>query len=145
MMGSTAIAFFGGLHHWWPKMTGRMYSEKLGRVAWALTFIGFDWTFFTQFVLGTRGMPRRYYNYLEQIQTLHVLSTVGSWILGTGFLVMAICLLRSLKNGAPASADPWKGATLEWTHTASPPITENFEIAPIVTLDAYARPGQETH
>jgi cytochrome c oxidase subunit 1 len=145
MMGSTAIAFFGGLYHWWPKMTGKMYSEKLGRLAFALTFIGFNWTFFTQFILGTRGMPRRYYNYLDQYQPLHAFSTVGSWILGTGFLIMGISLLRSLKNGAPAPADPWKGATLEWTHTASPPITENFEKPVIVTLDAYERPGQETH
>ncbi|HMY19552.1 MAG TPA: cbb3-type cytochrome c oxidase subunit I, partial [Polyangium sp.] len=101
MMGSTAIAFFGGLYHWWPKMTGKMYSEKLGRIAFALTFIGFNWTFFTQFILGTRGMPRRYYNYLDQYQPLHAFSTVGSWVLGMGFLVMGISLLRSLKNGAP--------------------------------------------
>ncbi len=145
MMGSTAIAFFGGLYHWWPKMTGRMYSEKLGRIAFALTFIGFNWTFFTQFILGTRGMPRRYYNYLDQYQPLHAFSTVGSWVLGLGFLVMGISLIRSLKSGAPAPADPWKGATLEWTHTASPPITENFDHPIIVTLDAYERPGQETH
>jgi len=143
MMGSTAIAFFGGLHHWWPKMTGRMYNENMARVGFALTFIGFNWTFFTQFILGTRGMPRRYYNYLDQFQPLHAFSTYGSWVLGTGFLVTFICLARSLKSGAKAPADPWGGATLEWT-TQSPPITENFEKAPIVTLDAYERPAEET-
>ncbi|HVK65645.1 MAG TPA: cytochrome c oxidase subunit I [Polyangium sp.] len=143
MMGSTAIAFFGGLHHWWPKMTGKMYDENLARVGFALTFIGFNWTFFTQFILGTRGMPRRYYNYLDQFQPLHAFSTYGSWVLGTGFLITFICLARSLKTGAPAPADPWGGATLEWK-TASPPITENFEKAPIVTLDAYERPAEET-
>ena len=142
MMGSTAIAFFGGLHHWWPKMTGKMYDEKLARVGFALTFIGFNWTFFTQFILGTRGMPRRYYNYLDQFQPLHAFSTYGSWVLGLGFLITFICLARSLKSGAPAPADPWDGATLEWK-TQSPPITENFEKAPIVTLDAYERPAQE--
>jgi cytochrome c oxidase subunit 1 len=145
MMGSTAIAFFGGVYHWWPKMTGKMYSEKLGRLAFGFTFVGFNWTFFTQFILGTRGMPRRYYNYLDQYQPLHAFSTVGSWILGTGFLIMGISLLRSLKSGAPAPADPWHGATLEWTDTASPPITENFDHPIVVTLDAYERPGQETH
>ncbi|MRG95508.1 cytochrome c oxidase subunit I [Polyangium spumosum] len=143
MMGSTAIAFFGGLHHWWPKMTGKMYDEKLARVGFALTFIGFNWTFFTQFILGTRGMPRRYYNYLDQFQPLHAFSTYGSWVLGTGFLITFICLARSLKNGAPAPANPWDSTTLEW-QTQSPPITENFEKAPIVTLDAYERPAEET-
>ncbi|MDI3290099.1 cytochrome c oxidase subunit I [Polyangium sp. 15x6] len=143
MMGSTAIAFFGGLHHWWPKMTGKMYDEKLARVGFALTFIGFNWTFFTQFILGTRGMPRRYYNYLDQFQPLHAFSTYGSWVLGTGFLITFICLARSLKTGAPAPANPWDSTTLEW-QTASPPITENFEKAPIVTLDAYERPAEET-
>ncbi|MDI1435603.1 MULTISPECIES: cytochrome c oxidase subunit I [Polyangium] len=143
MMGSTAIAFFGGLHHWWPKMTGKMYDEKLARVGFALTFIGFNWTFFTQFILGTRGMPRRYYNYLDQYQPLHAFSTYGSWVLGLGFLITFICLARSLKTGAPAPANPWDSATLEW-QTQSPPITENFEKAPIVTLDAYERPAEET-
>lgn len=136
MMGSTAIAFFGGLVHWWPKMTGRMYNEKLAMTGWALTFIGFNATFFTQFILGTRGMPRRYYNYLDQFQPLHQFSTFGSWILGTGFLLTAIALLSSLKNGKPAPANPWGGASLEW-ETASPPVTENFTQNVIVTRGAY--------
>lgn len=80
MMGSTTIAFLGGIHYWWPKMFGRMYSEKWAAIAAGLVFIGFNWTFIPQFVLGSRGMPRRYYNYLDQFQPLHMFSTFGSWI-----------------------------------------------------------------
>ncbi|AUX26195.1 cytochrome C oxidase subunit I [Sorangium cellulosum] len=136
MVGGTVIAFLGGLHHWWPKMTGKMYSEKLGAISCALVFIGFNVTFFSQFVLGSRGMPRRYYNYLDQFQPLHAFSTVGSWILGAGFLLMIIYLVQSLRSGAPAPANPWGGLSLEWT-TASPPITENFVRTPVVTKGAY--------
>jgi cytochrome c oxidase subunit I len=136
MVGGTVIAFVGGLHHWWPKMTGRMYSEKIAAVACALIFIGFNATFFTQFILGSRGMPRRYYNYLDQFQPLHQFSTVGSWILGLGFLLVFYCLLSSLKDGKRAPANPWGGLSLEW-QTASPPITENFLKTPVVTHGAY--------
>ncbi|AUX36867.1 MULTISPECIES: cytochrome c oxidase subunit I [Sorangium] len=136
MVGGTVIAYFGGLHHWWPKITGKMYSERLAAIACVLVFIGFNVTFFTQFVLGSRGMPRRYYNYLDQFQPLHAFSTVGSWILGAGILVMLVCLIRSLRSGAPAPKNPWGGLSLEWT-TASPPITENFVRTPIVTKGAY--------
>lgn len=125
MVGGTVVAFVGGLHHWWPKITGRMYSERIAQIACALIFIGFNATFFTQFILGSRGMPRRYYNYMDQFQPLHQFSTFGSWILGLGFLLVFYCLLRSLKDGERAPANPWGGLTLEWT-TASPPITENF-------------------
>ncbi|WP_437607418.1 cytochrome c oxidase subunit I [Sorangium sp. So ce834] len=136
MVGGTVIAYFGGLHHWWPKITGKMYSERLAAIACVLVFIGFNVTFFTQFVLGSRGMPRRYYNYLDQFQPLHAFSTVGSWILGAGILVMLVCLIRSLRSGAPAPKNPWGGLSLEWT-AASPPITENFVRTPIVTKGAY--------
>jgi cytochrome c oxidase subunit 1 len=136
MMGGTVIAYLGGLHHWWPKMTGRMYSEKLAAVSCALIFIGFNVTFFTQFFLGSRGMPRRYYNYLDQFQPLHAFSTFGSWILGVGFLLMAYYLLKSLRSGEPAPRNPWGGRTLDW-QTASPPITENFEHTPRVDHDPY--------
>src|ERR1700688_4545713 len=87
MMGGTVIAFIGGLHYWWPKMTGRMYNETWARFACALIFIGFNVTFMSQFVLGSRGMPRRYYNYLPEFQHLHQMSTVGSWILGLGLFI----------------------------------------------------------
>ena len=136
MMGGTVMAFLGGLHHWWPKMTGRMYNETLARISVALVFIGFNMTFFTQFIMGSRGMPRRYYSYLDQFQPLHAFSTVGSWVLGLGFLIMLYYLLRSLKDGERASDNPWGGASLEW-QTATPPITENFEVVPEVTGGPY--------
>jgi cytochrome c oxidase subunit 1 len=136
MMGGTVIAFYGGLHYWWPKMTGRMYNEKLARLACALVFIGFNVTFLTQFVLGSKGMPRRYYDYLPQFQTLHQVSTVGSWILGLGFLIMVSYLLASLKVGALAPANPWGGLTLEW-QTSSPPPLHNFEKQPSTKIGPY--------
>ncbi|WP_437305267.1 cytochrome c oxidase subunit I [Sorangium sp. So ce388] len=136
MVGGTVIAYFGGLHHWWPKITGKMYSERLASIACALVFVGFNVTFFSQFIMGSRGMPRRYYNYLDQFQPLHAFSTVGSWILGAGVIVMFVCFVRSLRSGAPAPKNPWGGLSLEWT-TASPPITENFVRTPIVTKGAY--------
>ncbi len=136
MMGGTVIAFYGGLHYWWPKMTGRMYNEKLARLACALVFIGFNVTFLTQFILGSKGMPRRYYDYLPQYQTLHQVSTVGSWILGLGFLIMVSYLLASLKVGALAPANPWGGLTLEW-QTSSPPPLHNFEKQPNTKIGPY--------
>ncbi len=136
MMGSTVIAFFGGLHYWWPKITGRMYSEKWGRIACGLVFVGFNMTFFTQFILGSRGMPRRYYNYLDQFQPLHAFSTVGSWVLGLGFIIMASYLLASLRKEPDAPDNPWGGTTLEW-QTSSPPITQNFEDQPVLEREPY--------
>jgi cytochrome c oxidase subunit 1 len=129
-------AFFGGLHHWWPKITGKMYSEKLGRLSALLYLVGFNVTFFTQFIMGSRGMPRRYYNYLDQFQPLHAFSTFGSWILGVGFLVMLYNLVDSLRNGKTAPANPWGGLSLEW-ETQSPPVTENFVHRPIVKNGPY--------
>jgi cytochrome c oxidase subunit 1 len=136
MMGGTVMAFLGGLHHWWPKITGKMYNEKLAKISVALVFVGFNVTFFTQFILGSRGMPRRYYNYLEQFQPLHAFSTFGSWLIGAGFVVMLSYLIQSLRSGAKAPANPWGGITLEW-ETQSPPITENFKDDPIVTHGPY--------
>jgi len=136
MMGGTIFAFVGGLHYWWPKMFGRMYNELAAKIAFAFVFVGFNVTFFTQFILGSRGMPRRYYNYPPQFQTLHIISTVGSWIIATGFIMMAIYFLRSLRHGKKAPDNPWGGLTLEW-HTHSPPITENFHNTPIITHGAY--------
>jgi cytochrome c oxidase subunit 1 len=136
MMGGTVMAFFGGLHHWWPKITGRMYDEKLARVSVLLVFVGFLMTFFTQFILGARGNPRRYYNYLDQFQPLHQFSTVGSWVLGLGFLLMLFYLLKSIRSGPRAPVNPWGGASLEWK-TASPPITENFVGDPVAEYGPY--------
>ena len=136
MMGGTVIAFIGGLHYWWPKMTGRMYSETSGRLACILIFIGFNVTFLTQFVLGSKGMPRRYYDYLPEFQTLHQVSTVGSWIIALGFVICAGCLLASLKSGALAPDNPWGGLTLEW-QTTSPPPLHNFEKQPNTSVGPY--------
>jgi cytochrome c oxidase subunit 1 len=131
MVGGTVMAFVAGIHHWWPKMTGRMYEEGLARIACIIVFVGFNLTFFTQFILGSRGMPRRYYNYLDQFQPLHAFSTVGSWVLGAGFILMVYVLLDSLRNGKKATGNPWGGASLEW-QSASPPLTENFSQTPVV-------------
>jgi cytochrome c oxidase subunit 1 len=136
MMGGAVIAFLAGIHYWWPKMFGRMYNEKLGAIGCALVFIGFNVTFFTQFILGTRGMPRRYYNYLDQFQPLHAMSTVGSWILGAGLFLTAAYLLATFRKPMDAPKNPWGGRTLEW-EADSPPITHNFDFDPILTHGPY--------
>jgi cytochrome c oxidase subunit 1 len=145
MMGGTVMAFFGGLHYWWPKMTGRMYNEALGRTSAILVFIGFNVTFGTQFLLGARGMPRRYYNYLDQFTTLHRISTSGTWLIGLGVIIMIGYLTKSLISGEKAPANPWGAKTLEWTHAASPPSEHNFD-EPVVVEEPpyhYPAPGQE--
>ncbi len=138
MMGGTMFAFIGGLHYWWPKITGRMYNETLGNIACITAFVGFNMTFMSQFVLGTQGMPRRYYTYLDQFQPLHAFSSVGAYVLGLGFLMTAICLISSLISGAKADDNPWDATTLEWK-TASPPPVENFIEPPVVTAGPYDR------
>ena len=136
MMGSTVIAFLAGLHYWWPKMFGRMYNESAARVSAILVFIGFNTTFLPQFLMGSRGMPRRYYNYLPEFTFLHQVSTVGSWILGLGFLIMAGYLFASLRKKMDAPANPWHARTLEW-QIPSPPITHNFHEVPVITTEPY--------
>lgn len=136
MMGGTVIAFLGGLHYWWPKMTGRMYSEKWGRIATALVFIGFNMTFGSQFLMGGQGMPRRYFNYLDQFQPIHAFSTYGSWVLGSGLFLTAIYLLASLKTGPLAPDNPWGGTTMEW-ESSSPPVVHNFEEQPVFEHEPY--------
>jgi cytochrome c oxidase subunit 1 len=131
MMGSALIAMIGGLHHWWPKMTGRMYNDKLGMIACTIVFIGFNLTFFTQFMLGSHGMPRRYYDYQPEFQVYHVISTIGSYIMAVGFLMTAGYLIQSLISGAKAPANPWGGRSLEW-QCASPPPHDNFKEQPRV-------------
>ena len=131
MVGGTLVAFLGGVFHWWPKMFGRMYDEFWGRVSAAIVFIGFNLTFLPQFVLGSRGMPRRYATYDPEFEFLHQMSTVGAMLLGLGLLVALCVLLYSLWKGKLAPANPWGGATLEW-HCTSPPPFYNFERAPAV-------------
>ncbi len=136
MMGGTVIAFMAGLHHWWPKMFGKMYSEKGAMFGAALVFIGFNLTFFTQFFLGTQGMPRRYANYVDEFQTLHQISSAGSLILLLGFLAHLLVFVQSLISGEKASPNPWGGLTLEW-ETESPPIEHNFHKEPILKHGPY--------
>lgn len=136
MMGGTVIAFLGGLHYWWPKMFGRQYNEKLARIACGLVFVGFNVTFLTQFIMGSRGMPRRYYTYLDQFQPLHAMSTVGSWILGLGLFITLGYLLASFRKPIDAADNPWGSRTLEWA-TQSPPITHNFIDQPVLMHGPY--------
>ncbi len=137
MVGGMVSAVMAGLHFWWPKMTGRMYPEALGRLAATILFIGFNLTFFPQFILGYLGMPRRYHAYPPEFQVLNVLSTAGATILAIGYLLPAMYLLWSLKYGKIAGANPWRAAGLEWK-VQSPPLTINFPEIPIVTEEAYA-------
>jgi len=136
MVGGTVIAFVGGLHYWWPKMTGKLYDERLARIAFILVFLGFNMTFLSQFVLGTQGMPRRYYDYLDHFQPLHGFSSVGSYILGIGFVVMLVMFIKSLLRGAKAPPNPWGSAGFEW-QTASPPLAHNFHHTPVIDRGPY--------
>ncbi len=136
MVGGSLMGFLGGMHLWWGKITGRMYPESWARAAMVIQFIGFNLTFFPQFLLGYLGMPRRYASYPPEFQVLHVLSTAGATILGIGLLITIIYFIWSLKKGQRAPANPWGAAGLEW-HTSSPPPTENFLVAPVVTWEAY--------
>lgn len=136
MAGSNLIMFLGGVHYWWPKMFGRTYNEKLAAIGATLVFIGFNATFLPQFVLGSRGMPRRYYNYLPQFQELHIASTIGSWILAAGLFLTLAYLLASLRKPKGCPNNPWGGKTLEWEAT-SPPVTHNFAEPPVMVHGPY--------
>jgi cytochrome c oxidase subunit I len=142
MVGGVVLAFMGGLHYWWPKMTGRMYNEFCGKMSALLIFVGFNLTFFPQFVLGYLGMPRRYYSYAEEFQVLNVLSSAGASVLAVGYILPGIYLVYSLFKGPIAGSNPWGAKGLEW-ETTSPPPVENFKRIPIVTEDAYAYPLAE--
>ncbi|RPH38015.1 cytochrome c oxidase subunit I [bacterium] len=136
MVGGAVMGYLGGIHYWWPKMTGRLYPEGWAKFSAVVLFIGFNLTFFPQFILGYLGMPRRYFAYPSEFQILNVLSTAGASILGVGYILPMIYLTWSLRHGKPAGPNPWGGTTLEW-HTSSPPITTNFETTPTVTAPAY--------
>ena len=136
MVGGMVSAYMAGLHFWWPKITGRMYPESLGRLAAVILFIGFNLTFFPQFILGYLGMPRRYHAYPPEFQVLNVLSTAGASILAIGYLLPAVYFLWSLKYGKIAGANPWRATGLEWK-VQSPPLTDNFLEIPLVTEEAY--------
>ncbi|MBN1479919.1 cytochrome c oxidase subunit I [candidate division KSB1 bacterium] len=136
MMGGTVMAFLAGLHYWWPKIFGRLYNETAAKIGAILVFVGFNMTFFSQFILGSQGMPRRYYNYLDQFQPLHAFSSFGSFVLGIGFFVMLVYLVHSLFKGKTPGYNPWGGLTLEWT-VPSPPPPHNFDKIPEITHGPY--------
>jgi cytochrome c oxidase subunit 1 len=136
MVGGMVMAYLGGLHFWWPKMTGRMYPEGWAKLAALITFIGFNLTFFPQFILGYLGMPRRYHSYPEEFQVLNVLSSAGASVLAVGFILPAIYFLWSLRYGEIAGPNPWNAKGLEW-QTSSPPPTHNFDEIPVVTEEPY--------
>ncbi len=136
MVGGTIMAYIGGIHYWWPKMTGRMYNEGLSKLSAGLIFVGFNLTFFPQFILGYMGMPRRYHVYPPEWQFLNVLSSAGATILAAGYILPVIYLLWSLRFGKQATDNPWGSVGLEWM-TSSPPPTENFLVPPTVTWEAY--------
>jgi cytochrome c oxidase subunit I len=153
MVGGAVMGYMGGIHFWWPKMTGRMYPEWWGRFSALIIFVGFNLTFFPQFFLGYLGLPRRYHAYPPEFQVLNVMSTAGASIMGVGYILPLFYLIWSLKWGAIAGDNPWNAAGLEWT-TASPPRTDNFETPPVVTEEPYyyqrldneaAVPGVPTH
>ena len=130
MMGGTLIAFLGGMYYWWPKMTGRMFSELWGRIGCLIIFVGFNLTFFPQFLMGARGMPRRYARYEPEFEVFHQMSTIGSLVLGVGLFIAAGVFVHSLWRGRRAPDNPWGAATLEW-QCASPPPHENFAEIPL--------------
>lgn len=136
MVGGMVMAFLGGIHYWWPKISGRLYPEGWAKFAALVVFVGFNLTFFPQFILGYLGMPRRYHAYADEFQVLNVMSSAGASILGVGYLIPMVYLLWSLKYGKKAPNNPWGAAGLEW-QIASPPTTFNFDKTPIVTEEAY--------
>ncbi len=142
MVGGALMGYLGAMHYWWPKMTGRMYPEIWSKLAALTVFLGFNLTFFPQFILGYMGMPRRYHAYPPEFQGLNVLSTAGATILGVGYLMPLVYLLLSLRYGRIAGPNPWRATGLEW-QTTSPPPTFNFERTPIVTKPPYAYEQEE--
>jgi len=145
MVGGAVMAYMGGIHFWWPKITGRLYPYLWARLAAAIIFIGFNLTFFPQFMLGYLGMPRRYATYPAEFQVLNVMSSAGATILGIGYLIPLVYLFWSMRYGPIAPPNPWRAKGLEW-QTPSPPPTQNFDVTPVVTEEAYAYgpPGAST-
>lgn len=136
MVGGTIMAFLGAIHYWFPKFFGKMYSNFASKLAWLLVFAGFNITFFPQFILGSRGMPRRYFAYLPEFTELNRISTVGTWFIAAGFILTAAYLIIALRSGKKASSNPWNGLTLEWESPSPPPI-QNFETDPVCKYGPY--------
>jgi len=142
MVGGAVMGYLGGIHYWWPKMTGRLYPEGWAKFAALVLFVGFNLTFFPQFILGYLGMPRRYHMYPPEFQVLNVLSSAGATILGIGYLIPFVYLIWSLRHGKNAGANPWRACGLEW-QTSSPPPVHNFAEAPVVTDEPYTYREEE--
>ncbi len=136
MVGGTLMALMGGLYYWFPKMFGKMHDEFLAQITFVLIFVGFNVTFFPQFILGAMGMPRRYADYIPEYTSLNKISTMGSWLIGAGFLLSLYIIVTALRNGPKASANPWGAKTLEWS-IPSPPVHTNFDKDPVVTAGPY--------
>ncbi len=143
MVGSAIMGYLAGIHFWWPKMFGVMYNRWWGRVAAVMTFLGFNFTFFPQFVVGYLGMPRRYHFYPDEFQIWNVMSTMGATVLAVGYVMPLFYLTASLIAGEKSGANPWGAKGLEWEAADSPPHHENFEATPIVTTEAYAYAQEE--
>jgi cytochrome c oxidase subunit I len=144
MVGGSVMAFLGGIHYWWPKITGRMYPDRWARFAALTIFVGFNLTFFPQFILGYLGMPRRYHQYPPEFQVWNILSSAGASILAVGYLLPLGYLAWSLRYGARAGPNPWRAKGLEW-QTPSPPPTDNFAATPVVTEGPYAYSATAAH
>jgi cytochrome c oxidase subunit 1 len=136
MVGGTVMAYLGGIHYWWPKVSGRMYPEGWAKLSALIIFVGFNLTFFPQFLLGYLGMPRRYWAYPPEFQVLNVLSSAGASILGVGYILPMVYLAWSMRYGPVAGPNPWPATGLEW-QTNSPPPTDNFSVTPVVTEPPY--------
>ncbi|MEX0594094.1 MAG: cytochrome c oxidase subunit I [Balneolaceae bacterium] len=136
MMGGMVFALLAGLHYWWPKMFGKMYNETWAKIASVFVFIGFNLTFLPQFVMGSLGMPRRYFNYLEEFQIYHQLSTMGAFTMFIGFSIMITYLIYSMMKGEQAKANPWGSRALEW-QVSSPPELHNFHHTPVIIHGPY--------
>ncbi|WP_372637854.1 cytochrome c oxidase subunit I [Fodinibius sp.] len=136
MVGGMVMAFLAGIHYWWPKITGRLYNETLAKIACGIIFIGFNVTFLPQFVMGSLGMPRRYFNYIDQFQIYHQISTIGSYILGIGFVMIFYYLIKSIYTGKKASPNPWGSRALEWQINSRPPL-HNFHHTPVIINGPY--------
>ena len=143
MVGGAIMGYLGGLHYWWPKMTGKIYPEFWAKVSAGLVFVGFNLTFFPQFLLGYLGMPRRYHSYPDEFQVLNVMSTAGASILAVGYVLPMIYLVWAWRYGPAVGANPWPSTGLEW-RTASPPPPHNFHEIPTVDWHAYEfKPREE--
>jgi cytochrome c oxidase subunit 1 len=141
MVGGAVMGYLGGLHYWWPKISGRMYPAGLARFSAVVLFIGFNLTFFPQFILGYLGMPRQYHSYPPEFQVLNVMSTAGASILAVGYILPMFYFIWSIRYGRVAEPNPWPATGLEWT-TPSPPPPHNFDETPRVDWEPYDFPGR---